>query len=88
MDEEPPPQGSSPLFAVFFLSIYSLFVIPYTIYKLCHAASPDEVVKPWELVRSYSFCNRAEPAASSDPNLLCRTAALLCHTQKWRSLCI
>ncbi|KAK9839330.1 hypothetical protein WJX81_008661 [Elliptochloris bilobata] len=42
------PQGNGQLFAVFFLSIYSLFVIPYTIYKLCHAASPDEVVKPWE----------------------------------------
>ena len=69
MDEEPPPQGSSPLFAVFFLSIYSLFVIPYTIYKLCHAASPDEVVKPWESVRSYSFCCRAEPAASPDQDL-------------------
>ena len=50
---EEKPQGSEQLFAVFFLSIYSLFVIPYTIYKLCHAASPDEVVKPWEAVRPH-----------------------------------
>lgn len=49
---EEKPQGSEQLFAVFFLSIYSLFVIPYTIYKLCLAASPDEVVKPWEAVRA------------------------------------
>ncbi len=43
--------GSSPLFAVFFLSVFSLFLIPYTIYKLCVAASPEEVVRPWEAVR-------------------------------------
>lgn len=42
--------GSSPLFAVFVLSLFSLFLIPYTIYKLCVAAAPDEVVKPWESV--------------------------------------
>ena len=47
----PDQAGSSPLFAVFFLSVFSLFIIPYTIYKLCVAASPDDVVKPWEAVR-------------------------------------
>lgn len=47
----PEQAGSSPLFAVFFLSVFSLFLIPYTIYKLCVAASPDDVVKPWEAVR-------------------------------------
>ncbi|EIE19320.1 hypothetical protein COCSUDRAFT_48909 [Coccomyxa subellipsoidea C-169] len=40
--------GSSPLFAVFVLSVFSLFLIPFTVYKLCVAAAPDEVVKPWE----------------------------------------
>lgn len=44
-------EGSAPLFAIFVLAIYSLFLIPYTIYKLCLAASPDEFVKPWEQVR-------------------------------------
>jgi translocation protein SEC63 len=43
-------EGSSPLFVIFILSIYSLFLIPFTIYKLCVAAAPDEVVKPWEQV--------------------------------------
>jgi hypothetical protein len=33
--------ASSGLFAVFLLSIYSLFLIPYTIYRLC--AGADEV---------------------------------------------
>ncbi len=42
--------GSSPLFAVFVLSVFSLFLIPFTVYKLCVAAAPDEVVKPWESV--------------------------------------
>ena len=42
--------GSTPLFAVFIIAIYSLLLIGYTCYKLCAAASPDEVVKPWEAV--------------------------------------
>ena len=44
-------EGSSPLFAIFFLSIYSLLLIPFTIYRLCSAASSEDVVKPWEAVR-------------------------------------
>jgi translocation protein SEC63 len=51
--------GSSPLFAVFFLSVFSLFLIPYTIYKLCVAASPEEVVRPWEAVSALT-----EPAST------------------------
>ena len=44
-------EQSSSLFAVFFLSIYTLVLIPYTIYKLCTAASTtSEVVKPWQKV--------------------------------------
>ena len=59
MREEPGPKmveqtGSTPLFAVFLIAIYSLLLIGYTCYKLCAAASPDEVVKPWEAV-SRSF---------------------------------
>ena len=55
MREEPGPKmveqtGSTPLFAVFLIAIYSLLLIGYTCYKLCAAASPDEVVKPWEAV--------------------------------------
>lgn len=50
-------EGSSPLFAIFFLSIYSLLLIPLTIYRLCNAASSENVVKPWEAVRRPSwFC--------------------------------
>ena len=43
-------EGSSPLAAIFFLSIYSLLLIPFTIYRLCNAASSEDVVKPWEAV--------------------------------------
>ena len=63
--------GSSPLFAVFFLSVFSLFLIPYTIYKLCVAASPDDVVKPWEAVRLVPF-------APSFPHLSYFVGVLLC----------
>ena len=45
--------GSTPLFAVFLIAIYSLLLIGYTCYKLCAAASPDEVVKPWEAVSDH-----------------------------------
>ena len=44
-------EQSSSLFAVFFLSIYTLVLIPYSIYTVCTAAStPSEVVKPWQKV--------------------------------------
>lgn len=45
---EEPQAASSGLFAVFLLSIYSLFLIPYTIYRLCGAedeATTQPVVK-------------------------------------------
>ena len=39
---------SSSLFAVFFLSLYTLVLVPYTIYKVCSATSASgENVKPW-----------------------------------------
>lgn len=46
--------AGTPLFAVFVVSLLSLFLIPFTIYKLCNAASSDRVVKPWEAVSSPS----------------------------------
>jgi translocation protein SEC63 len=46
-------KGSSALFAVFVFSILSLFLIPYTIYKLCGGPEEEsEAVKPWEGVRA------------------------------------
>ena len=46
-------EQSSSLFAVFFLSIYTLVLIPYSIYKVCTAAAAtSEVVKPWQKVAS------------------------------------
>ncbi|KAK2079921.1 hypothetical protein QBZ16_002316 [Prototheca wickerhamii] len=39
--------GSTPMFAIFVLSLYSLYLIPYTIYKLC-GGSLENVSKPWE----------------------------------------
>ena len=57
--------GSTPLFAVFLIAIYSLLLIGYTCYKLCAAASPDEVVKPWEAVRDQRLCLPAHKPGSS-----------------------
>jgi len=42
--------ASSGLFAVFLLSIYSLFLIPYTIYRLC-SAEEDVTTQPVVKVR-------------------------------------
>ena len=41
----------SPLFSIFLLSMLSLALIPYTVYRLCNAAGGEDVVKPWEAVR-------------------------------------
>lgn len=43
--------ASSGLFAVFLLSIYSLFLIPYTIYRFC-SAGEDVTTQPVVKVRS------------------------------------
>lgn len=50
-DGEDLRQGSSTLFAVFLFSILSLFLIPYTLYRLCSGGEDgSEDVKPWEEV--------------------------------------
>ena len=47
---------SSSLFAVFFLALYTLVLIPYTVYKVCNAATGStEAVKPWLKVRSHEL---------------------------------
>jgi len=43
--------GGTPMFAIFVISLLSLFLIPFTIYRLCNAAD-GEAVKPWETVRA------------------------------------
>lgn len=51
-DGEDLRKGSSTLFAVFLFSILSLFLIPYTAYRLCSGGEDaSEDVKPWEGVR-------------------------------------
>lgn len=45
--------GSSPMFAIFVLSLLSLALIPYTIYHLTSQGEAGDVVKPWQ-VRSLS----------------------------------
>ena len=44
-------ENGAPLFAIFVISLFSLFLVPFTIYKLCKAAGDEEAVKPWEAVR-------------------------------------
>ncbi len=46
-------KGSTSLFAIFALSLYSLFIIPYTIYHFC-SASEETVVQPYLQVRRRS----------------------------------
>jgi hypothetical protein len=41
--------GSTSLFGIFLLAIYSLIVIPYTIYHLCNVPE-TAAVQPWEKV--------------------------------------
>jgi translocation protein SEC63 len=49
MGEETNHTGSSPMFLIFVFSIYSLVLIPFTLYKLCGGGSGSEegVVKTW-----------------------------------------
>ena len=49
-DEAGPQEGSTSLFAVFALSMLSLFVFPYTISKVVKAAAPERESRPWEKV--------------------------------------
>ncbi|KAG2485811.1 hypothetical protein HYH03_015521 [Edaphochlamys debaryana] len=39
--------GSTGLFAIFALSLYSLFIFPYTIYRLCNSGDDQAVVQPY-----------------------------------------
>jgi hypothetical protein len=50
-DDAGPQEGSTSLFAVFALSMLSLFVFPYTISKVVKAAAPEKESRPWEKVR-------------------------------------
>jgi len=50
-DDAGPQEGSTSLFAVFALSMLSLFVFPYTIAKISKAAAPERESRPWEKVR-------------------------------------
>jgi hypothetical protein len=38
------------LSVVFFLSLYTIVLVPYTIYKLCNLSEEKQVVKPWAKV--------------------------------------
>lgn len=90
-------EGSSPLFAIFILAIYSLLLIPTTIYRLCSAAGSEDVVKPWEAVSPFNLtCSPVKVSSALALQLLCTSAvggtnrllqgALhLLHQRRWRS---
>mmetsp|Transcript_15025 Transcript_15025/g.42165 ORF Transcript_15025/g.42165 Transcript_15025/m.42165 type:complete len:747 (+) Transcript_15025:116-2356(+) len=46
MEDNVKHQGSSPLFAIFVLSLMVLFLVPYTLYKMC-GSSEAETHKAW-----------------------------------------
>ena len=62
-------QGSSPMFAIFVLSLLSLALFPYTIYRFCNSGDAEEVVKPWQ-VCDFSLMGRLT-RQRSDQGLLC-----------------
>lgn len=37
------------MFAIFVLSLLSLALFPYSIYRFCNAGEGEEVVKPWQV---------------------------------------
>ena len=45
------------MFAIFVLSLLSLALFPYTIYRFCNSGDAEEVVKPWQ-VRDFSLMGR------------------------------
>lgn len=70
--------ASSGLFAVFLLSIYSLFLIPYTIYRLCSAG--DEVTtQPVVKVRARCCWLHAAAACAVTLPTLCAAGSPPAH---------
>ena len=47
--------GSSPMFAIFVLSLLSLALIPYTIYHFTGQGDAEDVVKPWQVSSSVAY---------------------------------
>lgn len=44
------------MFAIFVLSLLSLALFPYTIYRFCNTGDAEEVVKPWQVLRCNVSC--------------------------------
>jgi hypothetical protein len=40
--------GNSAMFGIFVLSIYSLFLIPFTLYRVCAGSEEEEAAQPWQ----------------------------------------
>ena len=36
------------MFGIFVLSVYSLFLIPFTLYRICGASEEEEGAQPWQ----------------------------------------
>ena len=53
-----PQSGSTSMFVVFALAVYTLLLVPYTIVKLKAAAKggEEDVSKPWEVRRIRARC--------------------------------
>jgi translocation protein SEC63 len=41
-------KGNSAMFGIFILSVYSLFLIPFTLYRVCSASDEAEAAQPWQ----------------------------------------
>jgi hypothetical protein len=42
--------ASSGLFSIFLIAIYTLFLVPYTFYKLCSSSDAEQAAQPWQKV--------------------------------------
>ncbi|EFJ44468.1 molecular chaperone [Volvox carteri f. nagariensis] len=76
--------GSTSLFAIFALSLYSLFLFPYTIYRLTCGASEETVVQPYlQGKQKQGSANRVLRKVFSKSNLILIALWLLWGVLLW-----
>lgn len=72
-------KGSTSLFAIFLLSLYSLFLFPYTIYRVFGGGSEETVVQPYVQVGSPAQAP-ATGCTSQEPKLDCLSRGAWCSS--------
>ena len=74
------------MFAIFVLTLLSLALFPYTIYRFCNGGNEEEgVVKPWQVLTAY--CVLHWLLAASDVTLPNTVVSACCVDQFFRCNC-